>query len=171
MTSWAALCRDDAEAWRPALLPRYRSTGQVRLKTVLFITVANARLASMLLNSEQAPVRLPIEPIRGCRPSVSFPLNLDVRYTVGGRRPPVDTGSGRTIDMSSSSLNFVADKPLSIGQKLDVSMDWPALLDGVTGLQLIVWGWVVRTSGTITALRIERYEFRTRRAGLKTLPS
>jgi hypothetical protein len=68
-----------------------------------------------------------------------------------------------------SSLSFTADRPLPIGQKLDLSIDWPFQLDG-DQLQLVASGVVVRTSGAVTALRIERYELRTRRAGLKVVP-
>ena len=103
------------------------------------------------------------------RASVRFPLNLEVRYSVAGRRGPVETGSGQTIDVSGSGLSFTADRPLPIGQKLDLSIDWPFQLDG-DQLQLVASGVVVRTSGAVTALRIERYEFRTRRAGLKVVP-
>ena len=103
------------------------------------------------------------------RSSVRVPVNLEVRYSVAGRRGAVETGSGRTIDMSSSGLSLTADRPLPIGQKLDLSINWPFQLDG-DQLQLIASGVVVRTSGAVTALRIERYELRTRRAGLKVVP-
>jgi hypothetical protein len=87
-----------------------------------------------------------------------------------GRRGPVETGSGRTIDMSSSGLSFTADKPLPVGQDLDLSIDWPARLHGDVQIQLMASGVVVRSSGAVTAIRIERYEFRTRRAGSKVVP-
>ena len=103
------------------------------------------------------------------RSSVRFPLNLEVRYSVAGCRGPVENGSGQTIDVSSSGLSFTADRPLPIGQKLDLSIDWPFWLDG-DQLQLVASGVVVRTTGVVTALRIERYELRTRRAGLKVVP-
>jgi len=74
-------------------------------------------------------------------------------------------GSGRTIDLSSSGLSFIADRPLPIGQNLVVSIDWPVPLDGSVKLQLIMSGIVVRTNGTVTALKIRRHEFRTRRPG------
>jgi hypothetical protein len=104
------------------------------------------------------------------RASVRVPLNLELRYSVVGHRRPVDTGSGRTIDMSSSGLSFTADRPLSIGQKLDLSIDWPVLLDGDVRLQLVVSGVVVRTTEAATALRVERHNFRTRRAGPTVVP-
>jgi hypothetical protein len=115
-------------------------------------------------------VRLLKHPGSERRASTRFPLNLEVRYTVAGCRAPVEGGSGRTIDMSSSGLSFTADRPLPTGVKLEVSIDWPALLDGGVQLQLVVSGVVVRSSGAVIALRIERHEFRTRRVGLQVVP-
>ena len=104
------------------------------------------------------------------RAGVRFPVNLEVRYSIAGRCGPVETGSGHTTDMSSSGLSFTADRPLSIGQNLDVSIDWPARLDDDVQLQVVVSGVVVRTAGAVIALRIERHEFRTRRAGSSVVP-
>ncbi len=100
-----------------------------------------------------------------------FPLILELRYVVlGRRRPPVETGSGRIIDLSSAGLSFTADRPLLTGQKLDVFIDWPVLLDGGVQLQLAMSGRVVRSDGTVTALRIDRHEFRTRRSEQEATP-
>jgi len=114
-------------------------------------------------------VRTPQGPSPERRASARFALTLETRYAISGCRAPVETGSGRTIDLSSSGLSFTADRPLETGQKLDVSIDWPALLDGGVKLQLIVSGVVVRTDGTATALQIRRHEFRTRPVGLKVV--
>jgi|ERR1017187_298427 hypothetical protein len=104
------------------------------------------------------------------RASTRFSLNLELRYTVRGSRAQVETGSGCTIDLSSSGLRFAAQSPLEPGMKLDVAIDWPVLLDGGVHLQLIVVGEVVWSKGTETALRIQRHELRTRRVGLKVAP-
>ena len=104
------------------------------------------------------------------RASARFALTLEARYAISGSRAPVETGSGQTIDLSSSGLSFTADRPLETGQKLDVSIDWPVPLDGGVKLQLIVSGVVVRTAGTATALQIRRHEFKTRHVGLKVVP-
>jgi hypothetical protein len=103
------------------------------------------------------------------RGTVRFPVNLELRYSVVGHRRPAENGSGRTIDMSSSGLSFTPDTPLSIGQTLDVSIDWPVLLDGGVPLQLVVSGVVVRSGGAVIAMRIERHEFKTRRAELRAV--
>jgi hypothetical protein len=112
--------------------------------------------------------------LRGLNPdrrgSVRFPVNLEVRYSVACRRGPVAIGSGHTIDMSSSGLSFTGDTPLSIGQRLEVSIDWPVVLDGGVQLRLVVSGVVVRISGDVTAILIERHDFRTRRAGPRLVP-
>jgi len=113
--------------------------------------------------------RLPKGTVAKHHGSTRFPLSLDVRYTMLSDRGPFEAGSGTTCDMSSSGLSFTADKPLLVGQTLRVSIDWPALLDGCVRLQLVVHGVVVRAGGAVTALQIDRHEFRTRRVGLKVL--
>jgi hypothetical protein len=102
--------------------------------------------------------------------SVRFPVSLKVRYSAAVRRGPVENRSGQTINVSSSGLSFTADRPLPIGQKLDLSIDWPFRLDGDVQLQLVASGVVVRTSGAVTAIRLERHDFRTRRAGPRLVP-
>jgi hypothetical protein len=114
-------------------------------------------------------VRLPkslTQERRACR---RYPLALEVRYTQSHRGGLPETGSGRIIDLSSSGLRFTAERPLLAGLRLDVSIDWPVLLDGGVQLQLIATGVVVWTNGTETALRIHRHEFRTGRVGLKVV--
>jgi hypothetical protein len=101
------------------------------------------------------------------RGSVRFPVKLEVRYSVVGLPGRAENGSGRTIDMSSSGLSFTADRPLSIGQTVDLSIDWPVLLGEGVQLQLVTSGVVVRSAGAVIALRIGRHEFRTRRAELR----
>jgi hypothetical protein len=104
------------------------------------------------------------------RAKIRFPLNLELRYRVAGACGPIENGSGRTIDISSSGLSFTSDNPLSIGQMLDLFIDWPIQLDGGIQLQLVLWGVVVRTTGAVTALRFERHQFRTRRADVRVTP-
>jgi hypothetical protein len=115
-------------------------------------------------------VRLPKGPSSERRASTRFPLDLELRYSVAGRASLVESGTGHTIDLSSSGLAFTPDRPLLIGQKLDISIDWPILLDGGIRLQVVTSGVVVRTSGTVTALRVKQHEFKTRRVGLKVVP-
>jgi hypothetical protein len=104
------------------------------------------------------------------RSSARFALNLEVSFTVAKRGVHGKSGSGRTLDLSSSGLSFITDVPLLTGEKLDVSLDWPVLLDGAIKLQLVMSGVVVRADATVVAMQIKRHEFRTRRFGLKAAP-
>jgi c-di-GMP-binding flagellar brake protein YcgR len=114
-------------------------------------------------DSSEGRAGLPKEPGPDRRVSVRFPLTLDVRYSVSHRGASVEKGSGQTIDLSSSGLRFATQGPLEPGLRLGVAITWPVLLDGRVQLQLIVTGVVVWSSGTETALKIQRHDFRTRR--------
>jgi len=102
------------------------------------------------------------------RASTRFALTLEVRYTILGGHAPAQMGAGRTVDLSSSGLRFNADRPLPRGQRIELYIDWPALLHGDVKLQLVLSGVVVRTNGTEVALRIERHDFKTRSVGQRS---
>ena len=106
-------------------------------------------------------VRLPkLRPDR--RASARFPLTLEFSYSISHFGTPEQTGSGQTIDLSSSGLRFAAPGPLQLGRRLVVAITWPVLLDGKVQLQLIATGVVVWSTATETAIRIQRHDFRTR---------
>jgi hypothetical protein len=81
------------------------------------------------------------------RAATRFPMSLEVRYVILGSGAPARVGSGRTIDLSISGLCFTADPPLSTGQRVDIFIDWPALLGGDVHLQLVACGVVVPPTG------------------------
>jgi hypothetical protein len=45
---------------------------------------------------------------------------------------------------------------------VELSVTWPALLEGKCPLQFVATGRVVRSENNRAAVKIERYEFRTR---------
>jgi hypothetical protein len=91
-----------------------------------------------------------------------FPVELNVRYrTLGGAQV---FGKGRTVNISSCGLLIASDQAvLRAGIRLQVTLEWPLLLHGMTPLQLIGAGQVVRSQPALFALRLERYQFRTRK--------
>ena len=106
-------------------------------------------------------VRLPNFPGPERRASVRFPLALEA-HCVLHRRGQVETREGRTIDISSLGLRFAVAGPLEPELRLDIAINWPALLDGRIQLQLVVAGTVVWSSGSETAMRILRHDFKIR---------
>jgi len=119
--------------------------------------------------SAERAVRLPAQTGADRRAATRYRLTLGLRYVVHDRRGFVRmTGSGQTVDVSTSGVRFTADTSLETGLRLKLFIDWPALLDGAVELQLTMEGTVVRSSNNEVSLRIEHHGFRTRGRGLKT---
>jgi hypothetical protein len=74
----------------------------------------------------------------------------------------VVTGVGRTVNISSGGVLVDTASSLPRGMEIELSIAWPASLNGVAALKLHVVGQTVRTQGNRTAIVIRRYEFRTR---------
>jgi hypothetical protein len=90
-----------------------------------------------------------------------FPIVREVRYKVMNSKGTVEIGTGQTVNISSTGVLFTAQAPLPPGKRLEVSISWPAQLDGKCGLKLVARGRIVRCNGTTVALEIDKYEFRT----------
>ena len=90
-----------------------------------------------------------------------YEISLELRWKVVRRRQTIDTGSGRTVDMSSGGILFESTRPLPVGRNVELSINWPALLQNVTPLQLIAYGRIVRSEGYRAAMRISQHEFKT----------
>ena len=91
-----------------------------------------------------------------------FPIVRDLTYRVLNSRNGPETGSGKTINISSCGVLISTKAPLTPGKQLEISINWPVRLDGTCGLNLVARGRVVRSKGTLVAVEIEKYEFRTR---------
>jgi len=107
----------------------------------------------------------------GRRARRRFPIERDVRYQCvkGGRI--ISVGVGKTIEIGSRYVLFSTQEFLKAGQKIRLSVDWPAMLDNTCRMQLEIAGWVVLSEAQEAAVKIERYEFRTRGAALAVMHS
>jgi hypothetical protein len=74
------------------------------------------------------------------------------------------TGHGTSLDLSSGGISFTSSELLRVGSYLEVSISWPVLLNQSCPLKLVASGRVVRSDVERTALRLDRYEFRTQGA-------
>src|SRR5450631_654501 len=91
-----------------------------------------------------------------------FPVREDVRYRVVQSRTAKTSGVGSTLNIGSGGILFTTEDKLPIGRMVELSVNWPARLDGTCPLQFVATGRVVRSDGQRAAVRIERYEFKTR---------
>ena len=96
-----------------------------------------------------------------------FRIEQDVRYKMLYGQRVAETGSGKTTNISSGGVCFTTDNMLSIGIPVELSMNWPVLLNQSCPLKLMIYGCVVRSSDEGSAVAIERYEFRTQGKGVR----
>ncbi len=96
-----------------------------------------------------------------------YPIELPVQYKIMKNYLVMGTGSGNSLDFSSGGIAFTSSTPLKIGSYLELSVSWPVLLNQSCPLKLVASGRVVRSDQNCTAIRLDRYEFRT--SGAKTL--
>lgn len=92
-----------------------------------------------------------------------FPVREDIRYRVVQSRTDNVSGCGSTLNIGSGGILFTTQERLPVGRMVELSVNWPARLDGVCPLQFVAMGRVVRSDAQRAAVRIERYEFKTRR--------
>jgi c-di-GMP-binding flagellar brake protein YcgR len=96
------------------------------------------------------------------RETSRFPVREEVRYKVLQSKAEQTSGAGKTVDISSGGILFTTTERLQPGRLIEISVNWPARLDGTCALQLVATGRVVRSDNATAAVRIERYEFKTR---------
>jgi len=98
------------------------------------------------------------------RSAVRFAIQQEVRYKLLNRGRS-EAGEGKTVNMSSRGVLFTTDRELLPGERLELSVNWPARLDNRRPLKLVATGKVVRCQQGLAAISIDRYEFRTQGLG------
>ncbi len=90
-----------------------------------------------------------------------FPLRREARYTIleaHKRNSPVGT---ETMDMSSGGMCLGCKEAPPLGSRMDVSVNWPAVLENGCRLKLVARTRVMWRSNVAVGLMIEKHEFRT----------
>ena len=101
-----------------------------------------------------------------------YPVVLEVEYKIPCRGMEV-AGEGRTMWIGSKGLVFIASGQIPACDRIEVSLLWPAELEGAR-LKLVVTGRVSARDGDKITVAITKYEFHTRAAHpgalVETLP-
>jgi hypothetical protein len=90
-----------------------------------------------------------------------YGLQLELKWKLIRRRRVLDTGAGKTVDLSSGGVLFDCGRVLPEGLNAELSVAWPVLLHNAAPLQLVISGRIVRARGNQVAIRATQYEFRT----------
>jgi hypothetical protein len=97
------------------------------------------------------------------RTTKRFPIEQEAFYKILDHRAAApESGAGMTLDISSGGVLFETGQRLRLGKRVELSVDWPAQLEGPP-LKFVALGRVVRAEDTRAAMHIEQHEFRTRR--------
>lgn len=105
------------------------------------------------------------------RDKLRFPIQKDVQYQCLKRGRVSAIGEGRTLQISSGEVRFTTQHPLKQGERVLLTIDWPVMLDNTCPMKLQIRGSVVRSEPGAVAVKIARYEFRTRGASLRVVHS
>ena len=90
-----------------------------------------------------------------------FQIDQEVKYKMLYGQRIAETGTGRTLNMSSGGIKFTTENMLTSGMPVELSLNWPVLLNDSCPMKLMIYGCVVRSNEKGAAVAIERYEFRT----------
>jgi hypothetical protein len=99
------------------------------------------------------------------RSKIRYPLGLNVRFRYFAEGSFL-FGLGRTVDVSSGGVlvvfpHILSQRAISVGDEVEMGIEWPPLLDGRISLQLFAVGCVVRRRPSDFAASFERYQLRT----------
>lgn len=96
------------------------------------------------------------------RGTIRFPVQEELKYRVMQSKSIVAAGTGHTLNICSGGILFTTQEKIPLGRQVEISVNWPARLDGTCPLKFVAVGRVVRSENRQAAVRIERYEFKTR---------
>ena len=99
------------------------------------------------------------------RRSNRFPLSEELKYRLIQSRKPMTIRSGRTLNFASKGILFGTEEQLPLGHLVELAVNWPAFLRGTCPMKFVATGWVVRSEPNLAAIRVERYELKTRGGG------
>ena len=100
-----------------------------------------------------------------------FMIDQEVKYKMLYGQRIAETGVGRTMNISSGGVWFSTESMLTSGMPVELSMNWPVLLNDSCPMKLMIYGCVVRSNDKGAAVAIERYEFRTQGRSLQNQPT
>jgi hypothetical protein len=119
---------------------------------------STAMSSNPLKNSEPTAFSHPLSIER--RSKVRFPLNLRVTYRTLSRGS-TSYGEGWVVNMNRSGVLVSIEHEISVGARVELSIEWPSLLHGRVPLRFVTAGEVVRCDASSFAVTLVRYQFRT----------
>jgi hypothetical protein len=83
-----------------------------------------------------------------------------LHYSVSLKGEALRSGSGLTLDISTTGISFRGRRPLPVGAHIELLVQWPAKYEDLYPVELQATGFVVRSDIGRTAVRITSRKFR-----------
>ena len=94
------------------------------------------------------------------RATKRYDLHLPIHYRISQKGEVPRWGTGSTREMSTNGLSFRTRKPLPVGCHVEMIVDWPARYGDEQPIDLQLTGFVLRSDGNRTAVRVTSRRFR-----------
>jgi hypothetical protein len=88
-----------------------------------------------------------------------YDLQLPLMYRCLSEGKLILTGAGRTLDISTQGIRFVAGAALPKASRVEVMINWPVLSLSGKPIVLMAFGTVVRVTDQYAGIRVAHYEF------------
>ena len=89
-----------------------------------------------------------------------YDLRLPLQYRVSQRGSPSRAGNGMTCDVSTTGIAFRCRRPLPVGAHIEMTVTWPAKNADTFPIELLLTGFVLRSDGGRSAVRVTSRKFR-----------
>jgi hypothetical protein len=93
------------------------------------------------------------------RSNQRYGIRIQIHFRVSQRGATSRWGSGTTGDFSSHGVRFRCRKLLPVGAHIEMVIDWPAKQEGVRPINLHATGFIVRSTGSEAAVRMNSCRF------------
>jgi PilZ domain len=123
-------------------------------------------------NERYRPAGLSLTCLTGISPierrsNARYPLGLTARYGKLGQK--LLTGVGQAVNVSSGGVLVFSRHELSLGEQVELRIEWPSPLEGWIPLQLVILGKVVRCGALSFAVLFRHHQFRTMRSKVQPI--
>jgi len=89
-----------------------------------------------------------------------YELSLPIHYRVSAQGATSRWSTSVTCDFSSGDISFRSRRRLPEGAHVEMVIDWPARQDRADSTELLATGFVVRSTASRVAVRINSHRFR-----------
>lgn len=89
-----------------------------------------------------------------------YEIQLDLCWKLIYRCRVLETGTGRTIDLSNGGIHYATERRFPAGLNVELSIALPAVAGDAAPRHLVVSGKIVRSDGGRTAIRKRQAQFR-----------